>query len=413
MVCRLLYVCCIMTLLWSMETIYAQVSTSVPITITLEAQSVLETTMHPTLDVPTSELDVVTGDKEAFFVSLSSAPAGPVNISLSVIDAPPDADPDDLILGPLSFTPTNYGKTVTVAATSDAKEGKYIIELTAVIGKVKDTKTITVMVERDFEFLSISDIEMRPGDTRRRYVQLRPTRAFKWGAIPVTVSIREDMGDRLRAEPTTLSFTEENYNTPQPITVIAADNAMKGDYTLDVIISRDGYDDISERISIRILPSSCSFSTRIESAELNFGTWIKPEVGTGSATIDAVTGATNGVNMSQVGGSPTLGKYVMTTQGCSLCIFSVSMPRSYFSGPQLTGMNTNHTIRYRVDWMGRNPDGTEVFPRRTVHAFATPSISNPQPGDYTFQLGGEVIDIDSNTPQDDYRGTITISNLCR
>ena len=59
--------------------------------ITLQVPSALGTATQPTLDVHTSELDVVTGEDEAFLVSLSSAPTESVPASLSVIDAPPES----------------------------------------------------------------------------------------------------------------------------------------------------------------------------------------------------------------------------------------------------------------------------------------------------------------------------------
>ena len=147
---------------------------------------------------------------------------------------------------------------MTVTAASDAREGRYIIELTAVVGEIANTKTVTVMVKESFEILPILDMEMLPGDTRRRYVQLRLTKASKWETIPVAVSIREDVGNQIEVEPATLTYTKENYDMPQSITVTATDDAVEGDYTLVVHHSRDGYNDILEEAPIRILPKSLS-----------------------------------------------------------------------------------------------------------------------------------------------------------
>ena len=409
---RLLYLSCAMALFWNLDLVCAQERAFVPVTITLQAPSALGTATQPMLDVHTSELDVATGDGEAFFVSLNSAPTGSVPVSLRVIDAPPDGDPDDLILSSLSFTPTNYSEAVTVVASSGAKEGKYIIELTAVIGKVRDTKTITVIVKKDFEFLSISDIEMRPGDTRRKYVQLRLKGEPRWGTIPVTISIREDVGTQIRIEPATLTFTKENHDTPQPITVTAMDNAVKGDYTLVVSNSRDGYNDVLEEVPIRILSKSCSINTRIVSGheELNFGTWTKPGPGWGwIATLDANTGRRTGIMIDPIGNEATLGKYAVTLQSCNrICHVSVQV---IFGRRGLRGQSTSHTLRLGMHWVRQNPDGT-IVDQKPID-YSTAWIRGD--GDYNFTLGGRIRNYSGsghNTPSDTYIGRIFVNNIC-
>ena len=411
---RLLYLSCAMALFWNLDPVCAQERAFVPVTITLQAPSALGTSTQPTLDVHTSELDVVTGDGEAFFVSLSSAPTGSVPVSLSVIDVPPDGDPDDLILSSLSFTPTNYSETVTVVASSDAKEGKYIIELTATIDEVKDTKTVPVIVKKDFEFLSISDIEMRPGDTRRRYVQLRLNGEPGWGTIPVAISIREDVGDQIRIEPATLTFTKENHDAPQPIAVTAMDNAVKGDYTLVVNNSKDGYNDVLKEVPIRVLSKSCSINTRIVSGheELNFGTWTKPGPGWGwIATFDATTGKRTGEMIDPIGNEATLGKYVVTLQNCNrICHVMVQVVGRQRA---LIGRSTSHALRLAMLWVRKNPDGT-VKPRTPID-IDTDWIRGD--GNYTFTLGGTIRnsfgpDSNRNTPSDAYTGRILVNNIC-
>ena len=400
-----------MILLRSLEPTYAQEQVSVPVVITLEAVSALETTAQPTLDIHTSKLDVVTGDSGMFLVSLSSMPAGPVPVSSRVIDVPPGGIPDDLILSSLSLTPTDYSKNVTVTAVSDAKAGEYAIELISITGEVTDTKTIVVTVKEAFEFLSISDVKMPAGDKRRRYVQLRLTGEFGRGTIPVTVSIRENVGNRLRVEPTTLIFTEENYDTPQPITVIAADNAVPGKYTLVANSSRDGYNDVSEQSKIEIFLNSCG--TAITTKELNFGAWAKPSHGvSGVVDLKLLEDFPDESTMTSVvveGVEKSFGEYVLSPTGCGMCIVAVTY------GFKLRGATPGgQLIDFSLDVEEKRPGVSSVTPRRGISVgFNRIFFVDPSGSEYILKFGGRLTGINFNTREDTYRGTISIQSSCR
>ena len=137
---RLFYMCCILSLLRGVESLYAQDRTTVPVTIILEAPEntgFSPETAPPTLVVAPTKLIILTesnggGGRAVFGVSLSTEPIGPVNVIFR-ITSPSGRGTNDLRVdntAPLTFTRMDYSqRDVYLTAIEHAEVGDYIVEL--------------------------------------------------------------------------------------------------------------------------------------------------------------------------------------------------------------------------------------------------------------------------------------------
>ena len=390
---RLLYVCCALVVLWSMKPVYAQNSAGVPVTIILEAPSLPETA-PPTLVVNPTELTLQTTSRKRLAIKLSSAPTELVTVNSGVVDAPPGGDLREIHLSPvlLSFTPMDYNveQTVDVTANQDAKDGNYTIR-TGIInssGEVIDTETVTVAVRRTniiYDRLE-EEIKLYPGGTWTReefWLVNRPL-----GPITLTLWIEEPV-PYLRVEPSTLTFTADDYNIPQSFKVIAADDATApSTHTLLIASSlRDiggGYI-YNIRGTIEIL-TPCSLDLSASTAGMvDVGTWTRPTDETGSARVNARWSPTSSIQRrTSTGGMNLISarnddvKYVVSSD-CNQCTVTV-LPDS-----ELRGEISRESISFSMEWTGWEPDGTYAF----WSTGGTQFLDDEWLQGFTFRFGGD------------------------
>ena len=172
-------------------------------------------------------LDVPEGLSLTWTVALKTAPASTVTVTVT---PDPGADPDLTALPPsLTFTTTNWNmaQTVTVSAAQDqdVANGEATFLHTASGGDYDPVMGEVAVAEIDDDigalFFSPTQVEVPEGGSATYTLEL----AFQPTAT-VTVAISPMTGGDpdLTATPALLMFTQDNWDTAQPVTVEAADD---------------------------------------------------------------------------------------------------------------------------------------------------------------------------------------------
>ena len=418
MICRLLYMCLVLALFQSTGSAYAQNSASVPVTITLEAPSSASETSSPTLVVDPTELTVQTGGIGRYYVRLSPIPTGPVSVTYRVIDAPTGGDESHLTSSPesLSFTTTNWRRdqVVTVTAATNALEGEYTIELTPIGGGVTDKDSVTVTVKEGLTLGPIPRIVVEVGKSSGPWgLRLVVTSGQpRWGTVTTTLSIREPGNDYVSAQPSTLTYTVDEYNSSKSVTFTATADAVPGYYTLVQTASRVGYNNVQQEGTIQVIPNQCAV-TLSKDSDLNFGQWRKDESdGIGWVTVNAWqrlggSGSISKGHMINAGGTSSVGRVRLSTNKCRQCSFSSSPSQGGLKG------QSGHSIAFNMGWQGWDEDGGSLggllrMPSEIglFFEYLPPTFTA------TFQFGGDISGITFETPPDNYRGTINAQAFC-
>ena len=179
------------------------------------------TSPSPKLIVGNARPYVLEGGRAAFTVALATAPAA--NLTVTVARSSGDADIDVVSGGTLTFTPTDWAqpRPVVLAAAVDADS---VVDVStfdvSAPGMTTERVVATSIENNDAQLvLSTNTLDVPEGGTATVSVSWskRPTRS-------TIVTVRRVSGDEdvTVEEPTTLSFTAANWNTPQTVTIAAA-----------------------------------------------------------------------------------------------------------------------------------------------------------------------------------------------
>ena len=196
-----------------------------------------------------TELEVAEGDTGHYTIVLDTEPTADVTVEIQV---PEDTD---IAVSPLMLTFTadtwNTPQTVTVIATQDddaVADDPVIITHAVSGGDYQDVTAAEVevtIIEDDTTgvTISITALEISEGDTGRYTLVLdtEPT-------ADVTVAIQVPENAEIAVDKTALTFTADNWNTPQTITVTAAqdDDAVTDDpVTITHAVSGGDYEDVA------------------------------------------------------------------------------------------------------------------------------------------------------------------------
>ena len=194
-------------------------------------------------------LEVAEGDTGRYTLVLDTEPTADVTVEIQV---PEDTD---IAVSPLTLTFTadtwNTPQTVTVTAAQDddaVADDPVIITHAVSGGDYEGVTTADVevtIIEDDTTgvTISITALEISEGDTGRYTIVLdtEPT-------ADVTVEIQVPEDAEIAVSPLTLTFTADNWNTPQTVTVTAAQDADAVDddpVTLTHAVSGGDYQDVT------------------------------------------------------------------------------------------------------------------------------------------------------------------------
>ena len=190
-------------------------------------------------------LTVPEGDSRTYTVVLGSQPAGPVTVTPSVAGSA-----DVTVSGALTFTAQNWdqAQTVTVSAAQDADAANDAATVShAVSGGGYGSVTVpdvTVKVEDDDEQgvrTSATALTVPEGDSRTYTVMLRSQPA---GPVTVTPSVAGSADVTVSGA---LTFTAQNWNQAQTVTVSAAQDADAANdaATVSHAVSGGGYGSVT------------------------------------------------------------------------------------------------------------------------------------------------------------------------
>lgn len=211
-------------------------------------------TVTPNSGLTTTEA----GDTDQFTVVLNTAPAADVTIALS------SSDDTEGAVSPasLTFTPADWNDPQTVIVTGvddDLDDGDvtYTIITAAAVSAdsgYSGTDPVDVSVTNTGnDGVSVLVVESGSGTSVTEGSAVTDTYSLVLTAAPgadVTVSISSSA--QIAATPSSLLFTADNWNTPQSISVRAADDAFsEGSHTEDITHTVSSTDDDYDGIAIR------------------------------------------------------------------------------------------------------------------------------------------------------------------
>ncbi len=185
------------------------------VTVMVMDSGVLGVSINPTT------LTVAEGAMDTYTVRLDTQPAGNVEITVGGTDGEVN-----ITGSPLTFTPGNWNEmqTVTVNAPQDDDATTDIVTLTHGVtgyGDITSGPTVVVTVtDNDTPGLILTPgaVNVDEGMSGTYTVALR--------SQPVaTVTVAITAGGDVTTNPASLTFTTINWNTPQPVTVTAAEDA--------------------------------------------------------------------------------------------------------------------------------------------------------------------------------------------
>ncbi|MCY3819340.1 MAG: hypothetical protein OXH52_08255, partial [Gammaproteobacteria bacterium] len=224
---------------------YASVKASMPVTVSDD-----ETTT-PRIVVPAS-LSVAEGGEASYTVRLGKAPTATVTVAIAG-HADTDLTPDPTTL---TFTTSNWAtaQTVTVDAgeDNDAVDDTATLTHTASGGDYADVTaalTVNTADDEDAALVVPRSVTVTEGSTASYEVKLA---SQPYGGVEVTIS--GHAGTAVTPSPTTLSFSNLNWDTAQTVTLTAAedDDASDVEVTLAHEAEGGGYRDITADVTVTV-----------------------------------------------------------------------------------------------------------------------------------------------------------------
>ena len=221
------------------------------------AVTILEARDEPVVQVGVTtsdqELTVAEGESNTYRIVLSSQPAGVVTVSIGGIAQ------TDLSLSaiPLTFTTSNWNtaRTVTVTADQDDDAVDDTATLTHTVSSPDDDDydgviagSVSVTVTDDDSVgvtVSKTSLDIEEGDSATYTVVLdsEPTGS-------VTVTVNAPANTDVTAEPASLTFTVNDWDTPQEVTVAVAQDGDAADADATVTHSVSGGDPAYSAVSV-------------------------------------------------------------------------------------------------------------------------------------------------------------------
>ena len=175
----------------------------------------------PGVRISTTTLGIDEGSQDTYTVRLNTQPAGNVTITVGGTN-----DAVSVTGSPLTFTTGNWDQmqTVTVNANQDDDATTDIVTLAHGVtgyGAITSGPTVVVTVTDDDDaglIFNPADVTVNEGGTSQYTVALvtQPT---------ATVTVAITAGGDVTTNPASLTFTAINWNTPQPVTVTANEDA--------------------------------------------------------------------------------------------------------------------------------------------------------------------------------------------
>jgi glucose/arabinose dehydrogenase len=191
------------------------------------------------LVITPTALNVSEGGSLGFSVRLATAPAG--DVTVTVARTAGDGDITVAAGATLTFTPQNYAapQAVTLGAAEDA-DGANDAATISVSASGLATQTVAVTaIDNDAQELVVSTtaLTVNEGGTGQFTVALRNPPSGN-----VTVTVQRVSGDAnvTVQSGASLTFTPQNYATPQPVTVAAAEDADAANDTATLAVDTPG-----------------------------------------------------------------------------------------------------------------------------------------------------------------------------
>ncbi|NLF39966.1 hypothetical protein GX586_10995, partial [bacterium] len=245
-------------------------------------------TVQPRVVVSTNALAIAEGRTARLYVRLRVAPAAVATVTVARISG--DTDLSVAGGGTLYFTPANWSidQPVTLQAAEDADASDGVAVFRCASAGSSDVDVAVTESDNDAMALVVSDTEVivPEGGTELFDVQLT---AAPEGAATVGVSRVDGDADISVQNGATRVFTAENWNTPQQVTLHAAEDAdmtessasircsSAGMTDVDVTATEDENDSYSGTVAIRV---SRPIVTVPESGEATFKVWFSEAVAT-------------------------------------------------------------------------------------------------------------------------------------
>jgi len=225
-----------------------------------EPAEVTATPLAPALLFSPAAVGLIEGGTGSYTVALAIPPSAPVTVTLASDSSEVTVDTDAGTEGDqntLTFTASdwNTGKPVTVTAAQDDDTANDTATLSHTAaggdyGSVTAEVAVTV-TDDDAPGLALSppSLTVAEGETGDYTVALSAP-----PSAPVTVDVVSD-NDEVTVAPASLSFTVENWNTPQPVTVVTEqNNEMANDMaTLTHTASGGGYGSVTGEVAVDVL----------------------------------------------------------------------------------------------------------------------------------------------------------------
>ena len=203
----------------------------------------------PGVTISTDALEVPEGSSQSYTIVLDTEPAADVTVEIQV----PENAEIAVDKTALTFTADNWNTPQTVAVTAthddDAVADDPLMLTHAVSGgdyegvTTADVEVTIIEDDTTGVTISITALEISEGDTGRYTIVLdtEPT-----ADVTVEVQVPEDAD--IAVAPLTLTFTADNWNTPQTVTVTAAQDAdavADDPVTIKHIVSGGDYQDVT------------------------------------------------------------------------------------------------------------------------------------------------------------------------
>ena len=194
-----------------------------------------------------SSLTILEGKSGTFTVKLGSQPTQSQTVSLS-------SNNTDVTLSPntLTFTPSNYNtaQTVTVATAEDSDETNDSATITLTSSNVSKVTVSVTVNDNDITVygemsLSTASLTINEGSSGTFTVKLdqQPT-------VTEVISIVSN-DTNITINPTSLTFTPSNYNTPQTVTVNVSEKSGIEDWTGALTLTSDNISSKTINISVK------------------------------------------------------------------------------------------------------------------------------------------------------------------
>ncbi|MBF2760544.1 MAG: hypothetical protein ISN28_09790 [Ectothiorhodospiraceae bacterium AqS1] len=216
----------------------------------------------PSLTIDPSSLEVEEGSQSTFDIKLAIEPTERVTVNLSASNSA-----ISLSSTSLDFTLANWNVnqrvTVTAADDDDSADGTASINFTASGGNYAGhTDSLSVDIEDDDTpglVLSADDLEVDEGDNETFTVRLAtlPTGSVRVRLTqPTHTEVTVDTDTSTPSNQTDLNFTTSNWNTPQTVTVSAADDDDYADdpkTKITMAASGANYGDVTGEVEVTIV----------------------------------------------------------------------------------------------------------------------------------------------------------------